>query len=300
MFYFLSLLTGIIISVMIFVNGGLTANYGLYIASVIIHAVGLIANTILVLVKKQNPFAGIHLKHQWFIYMGGVVGVFTIMGTNMAFGRISVSAMLAIALFGQVLFGMIIDQYGLFGMPKYPFKKTQLIGLVVILAGIIAMFTTFEIVAVLLVFGTGFSIVLARTLNAKLADLTTVQIGTFYNHVTGLIVCVAILFIFGANTIAHTARDLTFVGLSLFSAEWYIYFGGVLGLIVIILSNLTVIKVSAFYLTLLVFIGQVFSGVVIDMLITQEVSIRNIIGGILVTIGLSVNLLLDSKVKIKK
>jgi len=297
MFYFLSLLTGIIISVMIFVNGGLTANYGLYIASVIIHAVGLIANTILVLVKKQNPFAGIHLKHQWFIYMGGVVGVFTIMGTNMAFGRISVSAMLAIALFGQVLFGMIIDQYGLFGMPKYPFKKTQLIGLVIILAGIIAMFTTFEIVAVLLVFATGFSIVLARTLNAKLADLTTVQIGTFYNHVTGLIVCVAILFIFGANTITHTARDLTFVGSLLFSSEWYIYFGGVLGLIVIILSNLTVIKVSAFYLTLLVFIGQVFSGVVIDMLITQEVSIRNIIGGVLVTIGLSVSLLLDSKTK---
>jgi len=297
MFYFLALLTGIIISVMIFVNGGLTANYGLYMASVIIHAVGLIANTILVLVKKQNPF--VHLKHQWFIYMGGVVGVFTILGTNLAFGRISVSAMLAIALFGQVLFGMIIDQYGLFGMPKYPFKKTQLIGLVIILAGIIAMFTSFEIVAVLLVFGTGFTIVLARTLNAKLADLTTVEVGTFYNHVTGLVVCVAILFIWGHNSVAVTIRDLSYVGLSLFTSNWYIYFGGILGLAVIILSNLTVIKVSAFYLTLLVFIGQVFSGVVIDMLITQEVSIRNIIGGILVTIGLSVSLILDTKTKTK-
>jgi len=287
---------------MIFVNGGLTANYGLYIASVIIHAVGLIANTILVLVKKQNPFTNLkQLKQQWFIYMGGAVGVFTIMGTNLAFGRISVSAMLAIALFGQVLFGMIIDQYGLFGMPKYPFKKSQMIGLIIILAGIVAMITNFEIVAVAFVFATGFSIVLARTLNAKLADLTTVQIGSFYNHVTGLIVCVigcvVILFIWGPNTLAHTAKDLTFVGLLLFSSEWYIYTGGVLGLIVIILSNLTVIKVSAFYLTLLVFIGQVFSGVVIDMLITQEVSMRNIIGGILVSIGLSVNLLLDNKVK---
>jgi len=297
-FYLLALLTGITISVMIFVNGGLTANYGLYMAAVIIHAVGLIANTVLVLVKKQNPFANLkNLKQQWFIYMGGVIGVFTIMGTNLAFGRISVSAMLAIALFGQMLFGIIIDQYGLFGMPKYAFKKTQLIGLTIILSGIIAMITNFEIVAVFIVFLTGFSIVLARTLNAKLADLTTVPIGTFYNHVTGLIVCLAILFIWGHDSFAHTARHLTFVGLWLFSPNWYIYMGGILGLIVIILSNLTVIKVSAFYLTLLVFIGQVFSGVVIDMLITQEVSIRNIIGGVLVTIGLSVNLLLDNKAK---
>jgi hypothetical protein len=56
-----------------------------------------------------------------------------------------------------------------------------------------------------------------------------------------------------------------------------------------------VIKISAFYLSLFLFIGQVFSGILVDMVISQTFSLRNLIGGIFVALGLSVNLLLDRK-----
>jgi uncharacterized membrane protein YdcZ (DUF606 family) len=68
-----------------------------------------------------------------------------------------------------------------------------------------------------------------------------------------------------------------------------------LGVCVVFLSNITVAKISAFYLTLLIFVAQVFSGVLIDILISHEFSSRNLIGGVLVAIGLCVNLLLDNK-----
>jgi hypothetical protein len=43
------------------------------------------------------------------------------------------------------------------------------------------------------------------------------------------------------------------------------------------------------------FIGQVFSGLLIDVIISQSFSLRNMIGGIFVAAGLCVNLLLDRK-----
>ena len=294
MYYFLSLLTGILISVMITFNGGLTGQYGVYSATVIIHIVGLALITALALAKRDGLFSG---RHAWFLYLGGAIGVLTTVFNNLAFGRISVSAILALGLFGQSVSGLLIDQYGFLNMPKYPFTKRKLIGLSLILCGIALMVNNigvnnfgvnnFETVAVIVSFIAGVSIVISRTLNAKLAVLTNIRTGTFYNYLVGLIVSVPVLLLFGS----HERQTAEFV----ISPNWYIYLGGILGVCVVLLSNITVVKISSFYLTLLIFIGQVFSGILIDVVITQALSLRNLTGGILVTVGLCVNLLLDRK-----
>jgi len=282
MFYALSLLMGILISVMVAFNGGLTTQYGVYSATVIIHIVGLILIVAVVLVKKERFFPG---KYAWFLYMGGAIGVLTTVFNNFSFGRISVSAILALGLFGQSVTGLIIDQYGLFGMHKHPFTKEKLIGLSLILAGIASMINNFEIIAVAVSFIAGVNIVMSRTLNAKLADLTSVRVSTFYNYFIGLMVSMLVFLILGRNEIVFAEFTL--------SPNWYIYLGGVLGVCVVLLGNIVVVKVSAFYLTLLIFIGQVFSGVLIDAVIMQAVSTRNLVGGVLVAAGLSINLVLD-------
>ena len=82
-----------------------------------------------------------------------------------------------------------------------------------------------------------------------------------------------------------------------FSPEVYIYLGGIVGVCVVFISNITVAKVSAFYLSLFMFTGQVFSGLLIDALIGQAFSLRNLIGGTLVTAGLCVNLWLERRIK---
>ena len=284
MYHFLSLLTGLLIAVMIAVNGGLTVQYGVYTAVVIIHITGLIPITAVVLIKRERPFGS---RHAWFLYLGGAIGVLTTAFNNFAFGRISVSSILALELFGQAIIGLLIDQYGLFGMAKYPFAKQKLIGLSLIIAGIASMLTNFEIAAVAVSFAAGVTIVLSRTLNAKLSELTSVRISSFYNYIIGLAVSIPALLLLGRNETPLTEFS--------FSPDWYIYTGGLLGLLVVLISNIVVVKISAFYLTLLIFIGQVFSGILIDAVITREFSFRNLIGGILVAAGLSVNLLLDSK-----
>ena len=290
MFYFLSLLMGILISVMVAFNGGLTTQYGLYSATVIIHIVGLILIVAVVLLKREGLFAFFPKQQAWFLYLGGAIGVMTTVFNNLSFGRISVSAILALGLFGQSVAGIIIDQYGLFAMQRHPFSKEKLLGLAIILAGIGSMLYNLEIVAVIVSFIAGVNIVLSRTFNAKLADASSVHVSTFYNYFVGLLVSIPVFLILGRGEMGFAS----FTALH-FSSDWYIYLGGLLGVCVVLMGNVVAVKISAFYLTLLIFVGQVFSGVLIDIVISQELSPRNVVGGLLVAAGLSVNLFLDSR-----
>jgi transporter family-2 protein len=284
LFYFLSLLTGILISVMVAFNGGLMQQYGVYSATIIIHIAGLLLITIMTIGKRENPFSK---RQSWYLYLGGVIGVMTTVFNNLSFSRISVSSLLALGLLGQSLTGLIIDQYGLLNMPKHIFKKRKILGLLLILCGIISMTNNFDILAVLVSLLAGVTVVVSRTLNAKLAEYTSVRISTFFNYLIGLFVSIPVFFIFGRN-------ETAFVNFA-FSPNIYIYFGGIFGVCIVLLSNITVTKISAFYLSLFLFIGQVFSGILVDVVISQTFSVRNMIGGVFVAAGLCVNLILDKK-----
>ena len=284
MYYLLSLLSGILVSVMVAFNGGLTEQYGVYSATVIIHIAGLLLITAMTVIKRDRPFAK---RHAWYLYLGGVIGVMTTAFNNLAFSRISVSSILALGLFGQSIAGLIFDQYGLMNVPKHPFNKRKIYGLILILLGLISMTNNFDVLAVVISFFAGVNIVVSRTLNAKLAECTSVRTGTFYNYVTGLLISVLVCLLFGRGEAAFESFVL--------SPRIYIYFGGIFGVCIVLLSNMTVMKISAFYLSLFLFIGQVFSGILIDVVITGTFSPRNLIGGVFVALGLCVNLLLDRK-----
>ena len=287
MYYSLSLLMGMLIAVMIAFNGGLTERYGIYSAAVIIHVVGLILITAIVLTKREKVF---EKRHAWFLYIGGAIGVLTTVFNNFAFGRISISAILALGLLGQSVAGLVIDKYGLWGMPKYPFTKSKLIGLIISLFGIASMITGFEIIAVIVSFAAGVAIVTSRVANGKLADLTNIRVSTFYNYMIGLAGSVLVFIILGGNEVL-----LPEFGVDSLSSSWWIYLGGTLGVGVVLLSNIVVVKISAFYLSLLIFIGQIFTGIIIDLVISRELSYRTLIGGVLVATGLCINLYLDRR-----
>ncbi|MDR0296015.1 MAG: DMT family transporter [Prevotellaceae bacterium] len=287
MYYFLSLLTGILIAVLVAFNGGLAEQYGLYSATVIIYMSGLLIITIFVCLKKEKPFSR---KYPYALYLGGAFSVSTIIFASFAFGRVSVSAILALGLLGQSVAGLIVDQFGFLGMPKYPFAKHKIVGLLLVLAGAMTMVDGLDIWAVIMAFAAGVTFIVSRTLNAKLANETNIYIGTFYNFFIGFIVSILAFLILGGGEVAYPD-----FGISPFSPHWYIYTGGIIGIFVILLNNITVIKISAIYLTLLLFVGQVFSAIVIDLIIQQELSGRYLIGAVLVTTGLCVNLLLEHK-----
>jgi transporter family-2 protein len=133
----------------------------------------------------------------------------------------------------------------------------------------------------------GVSIVIARIINSNLADKIGLLEGTLINFVTGLILSLVFL-LFSSEAVSFSALNLSEV-------PGWAYLGGAAGVIVIFLSSYLTPKVSAFYLTLFIFIGQLFTGIVIDYFTLGELSQGKILGGLLVLFGLVFNLRIDRK-----
>lgn len=282
----LSLLTGVVIAFMVAVNGGLTAQYGVFGAAVIIHIVGSFFAFLLIKNHRQN--VSLQLSIPWWMYIGGVIGVLTTAFNNFAYGKISLTSIVALGLFGQTATSLVIDSFGLLGMGKYSFKKSTLIGLAFALVGIFMMLDNSAgsaLYALTLSFVGGVTVVLSRTVNAGLSERIGAMQGSFVNHIVGLPVTMGALFLWGRN-------DPIFTGFS-FSSNGWIYFGGVLGVLVVLLFNITVPKTPAFRLTLLSFIGQVFAGIALDLITKQGYTEATFFGGLLVAAGIASNILIE-------
>ncbi|MGN6714505.1 DMT family transporter [Anaerocolumna jejuensis] len=132
----------------------------------------------------------------------------------------------------------------------------------------------------------GVTVVLGRILNAKLAEkIGTVQ-ATVINYVVGIFF--SFLFLLIMN------RGLSFTGHPSQLPFWA-YLGGILGVAIIMISNYTTPRVPAFYLTLLVFLGQLAVGILIDWLVSKDFSPLKLMGSLFVVAGFTYNLLLDKK-----
>ncbi len=283
-YYLLALLTGVLISLMITANGKLTDSVGLYSSSVIIHLVGLTIMTIILILKKTNPFKNFQ---PWYFYLGGVLGVIATIGNNYAFEPLGVSAILALGLLGQSITGLIIDHFGLFEMRIYKLNPLRLISLLIMGIGAIFMIRQVHIVAMLLSFFVGSALVLQRVANGKLAEKSNIGISTLYTYITGLLCSIVTLILLGQGEPFLTTFTLT--------PNIFLYVGGAIGTITIFLSIICVPKLPSYGLSIVIFIGQIFAGVIIDMLIINEIPTINLIGGLIVTVGLITDVIIDKK-----
>ena len=136
----------------------------------------------------------------------------------------------------------------------------------------------------------GVCIVLSRTINAKLAEKIGLFQGTLFNYIFGLIF--SFLFFLLSKDSFNISK------FKLGSIPLWAYLGGLAGVVVVVLCSYITPKITAFYLTLLIFIGQLFVGIIIDYFSLNILSIGKILGGLLVLVGLVYNLLLDKKASV--
>lgn len=150
------------------------------------------------------------------------------------------------------------------------------------------MFLIYLILAIL----GGVSIVVARSVNSKLATHIGIFEGTLFNYITGLVTSI-IVFIISGNLSA--VKDIGNSNIPLWA-----YVGGLIGIMVVTLSSFVATKISVFYLTIIMFIGQIFTGVAVDYFREGNLSLSKILGGLIVAVGLGYNLIIDSKTLISE
>lgn len=282
MYQSLAFLTGIILAVMISVNGDLSSYYGVFPATVIIHLVGMFFSLLFTL-KRYSWTKLIGFKPAW-LYLGGAIGVMTVVFNILAFSKLSVTSIIALALFGQTITALMFDHFGLLGMKKIPFKKTSLLGLSFSLFGIWQLLDTSisgATLGVLYAIISGVTVVLSRSVNTQLSKKIGAMQGALVNHVVGLIVSILIIFFVNVETVPFTLNNPL------------MYFGGVLGVIIVYLSNVIVPKVSSFNLTVLSFVGQVLMGLMLDVILTQSYSIPSLKAAFIIATGIFLTILTE-------
>lgn len=135
--YFISVFTGIILAIMISLNGQVSGIAGNYASSVIIHSVGLIG-IIIVLIATKSKMG--NLKGIPFcMFTGGFIGILTVLFTNASFIGLGVSLTVSLSLLGQLITSLIIDHFGYFNMAVNQFNKKKIFGLIIIIFGIYIM-----------------------------------------------------------------------------------------------------------------------------------------------------------------
>lgn len=131
----------------------------------------------------------------------------------------------------------------------------------------------------------GVSNVLSRSVNFVLSEKIGMYQSTLFNYILGLSGSFLLLLISGETFKLFTTSS--------YNAPWFVYTGGLLGVIVVTMLSFLSSKVSSFYLTLLLFVGQLFTGIIIDALSTGKISFYQVLGGALVVLGLTYNLYID-------
>ena len=131
----------------------------------------------------------------------------------------------------------------------------------------------------------GVTIVLSRSVNGMLSKKMGAYQGTFYNYFMTSLILMLVLMIVGVQHI----------NISLDKTNLMMYLGGIIGVFNILILNIIVPRISPVILTLLSFIGQLVSGMVIDAFVYNMFSISKILGCLIVIAGLVIYQLSEEK-----
>lgn len=281
---------GALLSVMNLLNAQLAAVYGNWGSTVIIHGVGLL--TLLPLAFTWGRPRG---RAPWYLYGGGLIGIVTVACCNLGISGLGVTANLVLMLLGQLTCSTIIDQFGLLGARRVPLTWARGLSLAVIALGDLVMLlwagaetggSGSALLAIAVSFLSGFSMVLARISNARLAQRAGLGYSTVMNYVTGLGGSLLIFALTGWKlTTAFPAAGQSLL----------IYLGGALGALAIFLCNLVTPRLSTLQFTVILFVGQLFASMLLDALLLGMFSMGTLTGGVIVALGMALNIRAERK-----
>lgn len=132
-------INGFFIVIMNTFNGMLTGSTSVYWTSAVHHVLSLVFMFFIYIALDKNKFRMGRLEAKY--YLPGVMSAGTVMIASACIANIGATFLIVFNLVGQVLISLAIDEFGLFGMEKVPFRKRNLIGYSFILAGIFIMFS---------------------------------------------------------------------------------------------------------------------------------------------------------------
>lgn len=132
-------------------------------------------------------------------------------------------------------------------------------------------------IAIICAISSGLTIVLSRTVNGYLSQKIGPYQSTFFNYLTGLITSFIILCFNGLPYLKSTE----------FLNNPAMILGGFIGIFNVLILNIISPKITPVNLTLITFIAQMISSIVLDYCLFNIFTMKKLIGCLIVTLGLT-------------
>ena len=88
---------------------------------------------------RGNPVPQFSADVPWWGWLGGVMGVCFVLGNILLFPRLGALETVVLPILGQVVMGLLVDRFGLFGAPAMPVSWMRVLGAAVVFAGIVVV-----------------------------------------------------------------------------------------------------------------------------------------------------------------
>ncbi len=137
--YLLMFVGGLAVALQPSINGRLALRVGPLESSCISFAVGTLALFVLVLASGRGSLRAVGAA-PWWELTGGLLGAFFVTMTIIVVPRIGTAAAMAATISAQLLTGMLLDHFGLFGFRTVPLDGKRACGAFLLLAGAALVF----------------------------------------------------------------------------------------------------------------------------------------------------------------
>ncbi|MDO4800475.1 MAG: DMT family transporter [Bacillota bacterium] len=138
-----ALCTGFLLTIFISFNGILASHSDPFFSNMAFHSVGALSiGAVLVFDRLRSRFrtlGPVVWRFRPVYLLPGAIGACTVLLNNYIILEIGIVLMTTLTLLGQMLSSMVIDHFGLFGRPSVPTRPRQLLGILLMFAGIVWM-----------------------------------------------------------------------------------------------------------------------------------------------------------------
>ena len=132
----LGLLVGIMMTTQGIINTALASKVGTYGSIFILTIVNLLLVGFIVLIfPKSISLQNLPGLNQWYLYLGGVLGIFILALTISILPRIGATLGFIYIIIGQLVAALLVDHFGLLGMARAPITITKIAGIILFLLG---------------------------------------------------------------------------------------------------------------------------------------------------------------------
>ena len=137
LFMAMALALGAILPMQAAINARLAKTAGNPVmAAFISFAVGTVALMVFLIIARQFEFRFISSSSPWWIWTGGLLGIFFVAGIVVLLPRLGVVLSFSLVLAGQMFAAVLFDQFGWLGLAVREISPGKIIGSILLIIGV--------------------------------------------------------------------------------------------------------------------------------------------------------------------